>query len=233
MSWTIALSGSVGSLRLEVDLRSQTAVTCLVGPNASGKTTVLRAIAGADLGLTGEIRLLDEVLFSSATTTNVPAELRRIGYVPQGYGLFPRMTAHQNVAFGLRGTEGAASRALDMLELVEAAHLADRMPARLSGGERQRVALARALAMKPAAILLDEPLAALDPRSRRQTREFLVSFLSDTGCPALVVSHDVRDARALGGTVAVMERGRITQQGTLQALCEMPATEFVAEFCAV
>lgn len=113
---------------------------------------------------------------------------------------------------------------------MDARQLADRMPRTLSGGEQQRVALARALGVEPRLLLLDEPLAALDARARRAVREYLARHLAERGGPALVVTHDARDARALGGPIYVLEAGGIVQHGTAEELASAPATEFVAAF---
>jgi ABC-type sulfate/molybdate transport systems ATPase subunit len=142
-----------------------------------------------------------------------------------------------NVAFGLlRSGERAPSRAERraradrLLDQVGCGHLASRSPGSLSGGEQQRVALARALATQPAMLLLDEPLAALDARARRNVRTYLAEYLTERKGPALVVSHDLRDVRALGGPVCVIEDGKIVQRGTADALRAAPATEFVEAF---
>ncbi|MGH7897894.1 MAG: ABC transporter ATP-binding protein, partial [Candidatus Binatia bacterium] len=163
-----------------------------------------------------------------------PPEERGVGYLPQNYGLFPHMTVAGNVAFGLEcrhrlGRRERRRRALELLDALEVADLADRLPGSLSGGEGQRVALARALASEPRALLLDEPLAALDPSVRRQMREFLPSRLRRLELPAVVVTHDLEDATAFGEDIAVIERGTVVQRGSLAELRERPATPFVSE----
>ncbi len=227
--WQIELQGRIGSLAIDIHFTAGEGPTIVVGPNGAGKTTLLRAIAGAEMGLRGRIVLRDHVLLDSSRGASLPPEARRIGYVPQGLGLFPHLSALDNVAFGCgRGPE-AGARAHAVLERLGALHLADRRPHALSGGERQRIALARALAPEPHGLLLDEPLSALDVGQRRRTRAFLAEHLREAGRPAIVVTHDVRDIVALDGEIVVLEAGRVVQVGRASALAEAPGTEFVAE----
>jgi molybdate transport system ATP-binding protein len=228
-AWQVELRGRLGGLVLDVCFAAGDGPTILVGPNGAGKTTVLRAIAGAATGLRGRVLLRGAVLLDDARGVCLPPEARRVGYVPQGLGLFPHLTAEDNVAFGCGHGPAARPRARAALERLGALHLADRRPAALSGGERQRVALARALAVEPAGLLLDEPLSALDVGQRRRTRTLLAEHLRQASRPALVVTHDVRDIMALGGEVVVIEAGRVTQQGRAEVLARAPATEFVAD----
>ncbi|MCB9525949.1 MAG: ATP-binding cassette domain-containing protein [Myxococcales bacterium] len=226
--WHIRLQGQLGALAVDVDLRTPSPRVVLVGPNGAGKSTVLRAVAGAPLPLRGRVEVARRVLQDDGAAVRLPPEARRVGYLPQGYGLFAHLSAQANVAFGLTGPQ-AAERALAALARVGAAHLAPRRPPTLSGGEQQRVALARALAIEPVALLLDEPLAALDVGARRTLRASLAADLDGAGRPALLVTHDPRDVRAFGGVVAVVEGGRITQLGPWEALRTQPASPFVAE----
>src|SRR5690606_10601889 len=145
----------------------------------------------------GEIVVGDTVLFSASLGIDVGIEQRSIGYVPQGYGLFPHLNVVDNVAFGLAGRAPRRARgerravAMQLLTALDCAQLAPRSPARLSGGEQQRVALARALVIEPRMLLLDEPLAALDATSRRAVRAFLAERLAAFAAPSIVVTHDV------------------------------------------
>ncbi len=230
MSWAIDLKGTLGSFELDMSLDIEDGLVVLVGPNGSGKSTLLRAIAGAELGLEGRISLNGKVLVDSAQGLRVPPHLRRIGYVPQGYALFPHLTAVENVAFGCGTGDAALEQAAALLSRFEIGHLQHRYPAVLSGGEGQQVALARAVAIDPEALLLDEPLAALDPRIRRAVRTRLARHLRDSGVPAIVVTHDRRDVKAMGGTVVVVEDGAVVQTGTADDLSANPSCEFVAEF---
>ena len=239
MSWRVDLRAEVGDLHFEVELAGGESPTILIGPNGAGKTTLLRLIAGARRPAVGEIEIRGRRVFDSSRGLFQPPDQRRIGYVPQGYGLFPHLSVTDNVAFGLsvsgRRLPVARRRAaaVKLLEELGVGHLRDRSTARLSGGEQQRVALARALIVEPELLLLDEPLATLDPVARRRLRSFLTEHLLSTRVPAIVVTHEARDLDALGGSVAVIERGRIVQRGTAASLRDRPASEFVREFFAV
>ena len=236
MSWHVDVKMRLGALGLDVELVGAEAPVALIGPNGSGKTTLLRTIAGAHRPDAGTIRLGDHVVFDAQAGVDVAPERRHVGYVPQGYGLFPHLTVLDNVAFGLRARRthgGRAERreaAAHLLERVGCGHLADRLTGTLSGGESQRVALARALAAGPKMLLLDEPLAALDARVRRNVRSYLSEHLAERKGPALVVSHDFKDVQALGGLVCVMEGGRVLQTGTADELRADPASDFVEAF---
>jgi molybdate transport system ATP-binding protein len=209
--------------RLEVALELGTEATALAGPSGAGKTTTLRAIAGLVQPERGRIEA-GEAWFDSERGIDLPPERRAVGFVFQDYALFPHLTVADNVGFGGR------ARAPELLERLGIAHLAGERPGALSGGERQRVALARALARDPRVLLLDEPLAALDVRTRAAVRGELRSLLRELGIPALVVTHDFADAAALADRIAVLDRGRIVQEGTAAELIARPAGAFVAEF---
>ena len=223
-----------GALSLEVAFETA-APLALLGPNGAGKSTLLRCVLGVLRPDAGRITLGARVLFDSAAGVDVPAEARRLGFVPQDHGLFPHLSVAGNVGFGvpvaLRGSERRA-RIAHWLERLGITALADRRPASLSGGERQRVALARALAAEPAALLLDEPLASLDVPARRALRGLLAEVLRDSGVPALVVTHDFADVRALGGEVAVLEAGRLVRRDTPAGLAAAPGGDFVAAVVA-
>ncbi len=232
-AWHARVRMRIGALRLDVRLEGGARPVALVGPNGSGKTTLLRTIAGAHRPSAGAIAVGGRPLFDSERGIDLPPEERGVGYVPQGYGLFPHLRAIDNVKFGLAGSSrsgiGARDVAMDMLERLGAGRLARRWPETLSGGERQRVALARALVAEPRILLLDEPFAALDAAARRTLRRRLAERLAERALPTLVVTHDVRDVVALGADVLVLEEGRIVQRGAADGLAARPATEFVAE----
>jgi len=234
MSWQVRVQLLLGSLHLDVDIQGDDRPVALIGPNGSGKTTLLRTVAGVFRPDAGLIRFGDERVFDAEANIDLPPELRGVGYVPQGYGLFPHLSAIDNVAFSwiARGVPAEERReaALRLMERMGCDQLAERKPARLSGGEQQRVALARALTAQPRMLLLDEPLAALDAPSRRSIRAYLAEHLAARREPALVVSHEARDVHALGSVVHVLERGRVVQSGTAAELAQAPATEFVAAF---
>lgn len=194
----------------------------MVGPSGAGKSTLLRAVAGLVRPATGEIALGDEVWYSSSPRIDVAPERRAVGLVFQHYALFPHLSAEQNVAFGGSG------RAREMLIRMGIAHLARARPGELSGGERQRVALARALAREPRVLLLDEPMAALDPQTRDEVRGELRALLGSPGRPCVLVTHSFEDAAVLAERVAVMRDGTIVQEGTASDLVARPADAFVA-----
>lgn len=219
MSWRVRLDGHLGDLELAFDIASDTPIVVIVGPNGAGKTTLLRAIAGAELPLRSSVTVGERRL------DGLDPEKRRVGYVPQGYGLFPHLSVEENVAFG-----GDPEAALERFDLRD---LRTRPVDELSGGQRQRVALARAVASKPSCLLLDEPLAALDAENRRGMRRFLAEHLRDEGLPAMVVTHDLRDVLALDGEIVAVHRGRVVQQGRADAIRAAPANAFLEELFEV
>lgn len=230
----VDLAGPVGpgALELEVAFRAAEAPLVVAGPNGAGKTSLLRMILGALPARRGRVTLGDATLFDAAARVDVPVERRGIGFVPQRYALFPHLDVLDNVAFGVQAGARAARRdaAREALAALDAEGLAARRPGELSGGEAQRVALARALAARPRALVLDEPLAALDVTVRRDVRRFLAERLRSWRLPTVVVTHDPADAAAFEGDVLILERGRVTQAGRLADLARAPATEFVRQF---
>ena len=200
---------------LRVALETGAETFAVVGPSGAGKSTLLRAIAGL-------IPARGVVEVGGRDWSKLPAERRPVGFVFQDYALFPHMTVRANVAFG-----GPLDGLLDRLGI---AHLADARPRELSGGERQRVALARALARRPDVLLLDEPLAALDPHTRDTVRGELRATLRELQLPAIVVTHDFVDAAALADRVGVLVDGSFVQVGTAEELISAPVSPFVARF---
>jgi ABC-type Fe3+/spermidine/putrescine transport system ATPase subunit len=198
----------------------------LLGPSGCGKTTTLRMIGGFETPTSGEVFLNGVVVNGQK-----PFE-RDVSTVFQNYALFPHLTAQRNVEFGLRERKrpDAAERARSVLELVRMSGKQDRTPAQLSGGEKQRVALARSLALEPQLLLLDEPLAALDPKLRKEMRSELKAMQRKTGITFLFVTHDQEEALSMSDKVAVMNQGRIEQFGTPEDVYLHPATRFVAGF---
>ncbi|HEV3407213.1 MAG TPA: ABC transporter ATP-binding protein [Gaiellaceae bacterium] len=217
------LSLPLRAFELEVALEAGRGAFALVGPSGAGKTTLLRAIAGLARPRRGRIAVGGEPWFDAGRGIDTPAERRSVGFVFQHYALFPHLTAAENVAFG------GGRRVGELLERFGIAHVADVRPNELSGGERQRVALARALAREPAVLLLDEPLAALDARTRASVRSDLRVLLGELDIPAVVVSHDFEDAATLAARVGVLVEGRLLQEGTPTELVTAPANQFVAE----
>lgn len=198
----------------------------LLGPSGCGKTTTLRLISGLEEPTSGKI------LIGGEDVSNLKPHQRHINTVFQSYALFPHMTVLENVAFGLkqRGVKDAIALAHGALQLVELDHVADRKPTQLSGGQQQRVALARAVVNRPALLLLDEPLGALDLKLRRQMQIELKAIQSEVGLTFLHVTHDQEEAMTMADTVAVMNKGKIEQMGPPAELYELPATRFVATF---
>ncbi|MBX6394679.1 MAG: ATP-binding cassette domain-containing protein [Alicyclobacillaceae bacterium] len=196
-------------------------VTAVLGPSGSGKTTLLRCLAGLTRPVSGRIRFRGQDLFSSTHGVFVPPEHRNVGYVPQQYGLFPRLPVFENVEYGLKARRipmrQRKRRVWDILKKLGIEHLATRMPGDLSGGEAQRVALARALVLEPDYILLDEPLAALDPQTRQHVRGFLRVLLKEANRPVFLVTHDMEDVRHLADRVMVLREGRIVFEGQVAA----------------
>jgi molybdenum ABC transporter ATP-binding protein len=222
-----------GDLELNVELAVESGCClALAGPSGAGKTSILRVAAGLLRPAFGRVDANGATWLDTDRDIDVPAERRRCGYVFQDYALFPHLSAWQNVAYPLRGMSRAdrRARALDLLERFGLADRADARPRTLSGGERQRVAVARALARRPEVLLLDEPLSALDARTRADAARELGALLRDSDAPALLVTHDFAEAAQLGDRVGVIDRGRVIQEGTASQLAAAPSSAFVADF---
>jgi molybdate transport system ATP-binding protein len=221
----------VGGLDLDVSLEVTGGCVALTGPSGAGKTTALRIAAGLRRPAHGRVTCGEEVWLDTARGVALAPERRRCGVVFQDYALFPHLDARANVAYALRGLPRAerVRRADDLLDRFGLLARAQARPRELSGGERQRVALARALAVDPRALLLDEPLAALDAQTRAHARRELAATLREAAVPALLVSHDFAEAALLADEVAVIDGGRIVQRGTPAHLATAPASAFVAD----
>jgi spermidine/putrescine transport system ATP-binding protein len=200
----------------------------LLGPSGCGKTTTLRMIAGFEEPDDGRVFLNGE------DVTNVSPKQRNVNMVFQDYALFPHMTVADNVGFGLRlkrvSRSEIAERTDEMLSIVKLEGLADRRPGELSGGQRQRVALARALVNRPAALLLDEPLGALDLKLRREMQFELKRIQQSTGTTFVYVTHDQEEALTMSDRIAIMDAGKVQQLADPRSLYERPKTSFVADF---
>lgn len=223
-----------GEFGLTMDIRSGPGeVVALLGPNASGKSTTLHALAGLVAATTGEITIDDILLDSPDRRIFVTPENRRVSLVFQDYLLFPHLSALENVAFGLRAQGvpvGAARKAaLGWLDRFGLAELAQRRPGALSGGQAQRVTIARALAPSPSLLLLDEPLSALDAATRITVRRDLRRHLADFEGTTILVTHDPLDALALASRVVVLDGGRIVQSGPIGEMTARPRSRYVAE----
>ena len=200
----------------------------LLGASGSGKTTLLRLIAGFDAADEGRIVL------DGSDLAGIPAYARPVNLVFQSYALFPHMTVADNIAFGLRregiGGDELDRRVRDAMALVRLEGLSDRRPRQISGGQAQRVALARALAKRPKLLLLDEPMAALDRGLREHTRSELKRLHRELGTTFVLVTHDQEEALSLAERVALLDHGRLAQEGTPEDIYERPASLAVARF---
>jgi spermidine/putrescine transport system ATP-binding protein len=203
----------------------------LLGPSGCGKTTTLRMIVGFEQPTEGRIELKGE------DVTWLPAYQRNVNTVFQNYALFPHLTIFENVAFGLRRKKVSDAdvkhRVGEMLDLVELPGFDQRKPSQISGGQAQRVALARALVNKPAVLLLDEPLGALDLKLRKQMQVELKRIQQDVGITFIYVTHDQEEAMTMSDRIAVMNKGKYEQLGDPEALYERPRTRFVAGFLGI
>jgi molybdate transport system ATP-binding protein len=214
--------------RLDITLTAAPGdVLALLGPNGAGKTTALRALAGLTPLTAGHLRL------DGTSLERTPPESRPVGVVFQDYLLFPHLSALDNVAFGPRcqgaGKTEARAQAAAWLDRMGLADHAGAKPRRLSGGQAQRVALARALATHPRLLLLDEPLAALDARTRLEVRAQLRRHLADFEAVAVLVTHDPLDAMVLADRLVVVEHGRVVQEGTPADIARHPRTDYIAQ----
>jgi len=202
----------------------------LFGPSGAGKSIVLRSIAGILRPKSARIVVAGGLLEDTDARVRLTPEKRRIGYLPQGYALFPHMTVRQNVSYGLSGIPSGQRAELleEMLDLVGLKGLESRFPRQLSGGQQQRVALARALAVRPRALLLDEPFAAVDAPLRHSLRSDIARLQEATGVHVITVTHDLADAFALGDWIVVLEAGKVLQQGSRDEVYSRPTSSNVA-----
>jgi molybdate transport system ATP-binding protein len=226
------LSGTLGELELQTRFDVPDArCLALLGPSGAGKSSVLRMIAGLVRPRRGRVECGGRVWLDTETGVELAPERRRCGYVFQDYALFGHMSAWRNVAYAQRRLPRARRHhaALELLDRFGIGRLADARPATLSGGERQRVALARTLASDPSALLLDEPLSALDVSTRAKATRALLELLADAAVPTVLVTHDFDEAAAIADEVAVIEAGRIVQRGSAEELSARPVSAFVAD----
>jgi putative spermidine/putrescine transport system ATP-binding protein len=213
----------------DFDLRVEKGeLVSFLGPSGCGKTTTLRMVAGFEIPSTGHVSISGEDI------TNKPPNKRNVGMVFQAYALFPNMTVGGNIGFGLKlakkPAEEIKQRVDEMLSLIHMPGLGDRYPFQLSGGQQQRVALARALAIRPAVLLLDEPLSALDAKIRVSLRAEIRGIQQELGITAIYVTHDQEEALSISDRIVVMNEGRMEQVGTPFEIYNFPKTDFVAHF---
>ena len=234
-SFSVRFAGQAEIHAENLESTGEPEVLVLFGPSGAGKTTVLRCLAGLERPASGYIRFGSETWADAGRGVHLPARARRVGFVPQEYALFPHLNIAANVLYGFRPADAAqrGARWKELAGWLGLEGLEHRFPAELSGGQQQRVALARALARDPQLLLLDEPFAALDIPTRQRLRGELADLLARLRIRTLLVTHDRSDALALGQRVAVMDRGRIRQQGSVQDVFNHPANVEVANIVGV
>jgi molybdate transport system ATP-binding protein len=231
----VALGKALPGFVLDVAWEADDPVVALFGPSGAGKTLTLQCLAGLVRPNRGRIRVGGRVFFNDAAGVNLPPQARRVGYVFQGYALFPHLTVAENVGFGLRDRPREARRreVARVLDWLGVTALAGRYPPELSGGQQQRVALGRALAPDPDLLLLDEPLSALDAPLRRQLRDELRRLIQEWGKTAVLVTHDLAEAFQLGDRLVVYDAGRVVQAAPKAEIFSRPASETVARLVGV
>jgi molybdate transport system ATP-binding protein len=224
-------ASSSAPFALDADFSVPPGFTILFGASGAGKTTLLDCIAGLQDPVDGRIAIGNSLLFDAGANVNLPPNRRSVGYLMQSLALFPHMTVRQNVQYGLHGLPKAAreTRSREILESFHIGQLAARRPAELSGGERQRAALARTLVMQPRALLLDEPLTALDARVKSQIVDDLRAWNEGHGIPILYVTHQREEIFAFGDRVIALNAGTIVAQGTPHEVMYRPELETVAQ----
>lgn len=210
-------------------------ITVFLGASGSGKTTVLRCLAGLERPQRGHVHFGDRVWFDTAQRTYLPPDRRDVGMLFQDYALFPHLTVGRNVSFGARhmSREEIAQRSAELLDVFRLRDLEHRLPGQLSGGQQQRVALARAVFRRPKLLLLDEPLSALDRPTGDEVREELRSLIGTLAIPAYIVSHDRTDALTLADRTVLFDGGRILQSGTTREVFDEPLTPAAARLVGV
>lgn len=230
MGLEVQIEKKLPEFTLDVSFTASDEPLSVLGPSGAGKTMLLRCIAGLERPSRGRVALGDRVLLDTAKGIRVPARDRRVGMLFQHFALFPHRTVAENVAFGLRklAAEEQSRRVTKLLARAHIAGLEDRYPRKLSGGEQQRAALARALAIEPEALLLDEPLSALDTHLRSQMEAQLQETFSAYRRPALVVTHNIEEAYRLAQRLLVLSRGRIAAFGDKEEVFRRPASVEVA-----
>ncbi len=231
MALEIQIEKKLPEFTLDVSFTAGNAPLSILGPSGAGKTMLLRCIAGLERGSRGRIALDGRVLLDTERRVQVPARDRRVGMLFQHYALFPHRTVGENIAFGLHNLprDEQARRVTAMLERVHIGGLEGRYPREISGGEQQRAALARALAVEPEALLLDEPLSALDTHLRSQMETQLQETFATYRRPALLVTHNIEEAYRLGEQMLVLSRGRIAAFGAKEEILRHPPSVEVAQ----
>ena len=232
---SLSIAKALPGFSLDASWEAGDEVVALFGPSGAGKTLTLQCLAGLMRPDRGRIVVNGSVFFDSAGGVNLPPRRRRLGYVFQGYALFPHLSVEDNLAYGLRDRSRRERRRRtgEVMERLGLGALARRRPRELSGGQQQRVALGRALAVDPELLLLDEPLSALDAPLRRQLREELIGIVREWGKATVLVTHDLAEAFHLADRVVVYEAGRVVQTAPKTELLSAPASERVARLMGV
>jgi molybdate transport system ATP-binding protein len=232
---SVRLSKRLPGFTLDADWQAGDEVVALFGPSGAGKTLTLGCLAGLVRPDRGRIVVNGTVFFDSDRGIDVPPQRRRLGYVFQGYALFPHLSVEGNVAYGLRDRprDERRRRAAEVMERLGLGPLARRRPRELSGGQQQRVALGRALAVDPELLLLDEPLSALDAPLRRQLRRELMAIVREWNKATVLVTHDLSEAFQLADRVVLYDAGRVVQAAPKGELLSAPASEQVAQLLGV
>jgi molybdate transport system ATP-binding protein len=225
----------LSNFTLEVVWTAGSGVAVLFGPSGSGKSITLRCLAGLERPDAGRITVNGSVFFDSSVGIDLRPQRRRIGYVFQGYALFPHLTVDENIGFGLRHLPRAhrVERTAAVIDQLHLGGLERRLPRALSGGQQQRVALGRALAVDPDVLLLDEPLSALDATLRRQLRDDLERTIREWGKPTVLVTHDLSEAYQLADRVIVYDQGRVIQASSKTEFLWQPTSERVASLIGI
>lgn len=220
------------ALDIDFHMTDEGGTVALFGPSGTGKSLTLQVIAGLVEPDSGRVSVRGQTLYDSARRIYVPARLRRVGYVPQNYTLFPHLNVRQNILFGVQKRLQAEqeSRLAELLKGLRLEGLQLRRPSQLSGGQQQRVALARALITEPQILLLDEPFAALDSIIRGRLQEELLNLKERYKLPIVLVTHDLNEAYTLSEQIVVIEQGRVVQSGSRHEVLFHPITEAVARF---
>ncbi|MGZ4816251.1 MAG: molybdenum ABC transporter ATP-binding protein [Terriglobales bacterium] len=235
MSLNVAVTKRLTAFTLDLDAKLSSGITVLFGASGSGKTTLLKLAIGLATPDRGQIMLDDHFLFDSDRNLNVPVQDRRMGMVFQNLALFPHLTAADNIAYGVAhlDSESRRKKVSAIADGFRITHILNRRPAQISGGEQQRVALARALVTEPRALLLDEPLSALDPGTKSHIMDDLRSWIADRQIPVLYVTHNREEVFAMAHRVIAIENGRIVGEGTPREVLGGAQHEAIAEWSAL